>query len=112
MSHRLFVIWTNPLFRDSVRLLLSHPDLQWVGEASDWETAQPEILSLQPDTILIEEGEDNVSIEATQILKASLWNVRVVSVSLDNNKLSLFCREQKTVGQAEDLLNLVLGELS
>jgi DNA-binding NarL/FixJ family response regulator len=112
MSHQLFVIWTNPLFRDSVRLLLSHPSVKWVGAASNWATAQPEILSLRPDTILVEEGEDCVSIEVTEILKATPWNVRVVTVSLDNDKLIIFHREQKTVGQAEDLLHLILGELS
>lgn len=112
MSHRLFLIWTNPLFRDSVRLLLNHPNVKWVGAASNWATAQPEILSLQPDTILVEEREDNVSIEAMEILEATPWNVRIVSVSLDNNKLSILYREQKAVGQAEDLLRLVLGELS
>ena len=78
MSHRLFLIWTNPLFRDSVRLFLSHPNVKWVGAASNWATAQPEILSLQPDTILVEEGEYNVSIEAIEILEATPWNVRRV----------------------------------
>jgi DNA-binding NarL/FixJ family response regulator len=111
MSHRLFLIWTNPLFRDSVRLLLSHPKVNWMGAASNWATAQPEILRLQPDIILVEEGEDKVEIEVMKILEATPWNVRVVSVNLDNNKLSIFHREQKIVGQAEDLLHLVLGEL-
>lgn len=111
MTRRIFVIWINPLFRDSVRLLLSHPNVTCVGAASDWATAQSEISSLQPDTILVEAGEGNTSIEAMEILEAIPWNVRVVSMSLGNNKLSLFCREQKTVGQAQDLLRLVLGEL-
>jgi hypothetical protein len=31
---RVFVIWANPIFRESVRLLLRHPDVEWVGELS------------------------------------------------------------------------------
>lgn len=66
---------------------------------------------LQPDTILVEEPEEHGANEALEILEASSWDVRVVSISLNNNRLSVFHREQKTVGQADDLLNLVLGEL-
>jgi len=110
-GRRLFVIWKHPIFHGSVRRLLNHPEVEWVGAASDWTTAHSEIERLQPDTILVEELEEQGTNEALEILETSSWDVRVVSISLNNNRLSVFHREQKTVGQADDLLHLVLGEL-
>jgi len=109
-ARRVFVVWKHPIFRKSVRLLLDHPNVEWGGASSDCAAAQSEIMDLQPDTILVEESEGKVSTDAMEILEASTWNVRVVSVSLADNRLSVFHREQKTVGQAKDLLHLVLGE--
>lgn len=110
-GRRLFVIWRHPIFHGSLRKLLNHPELEWVGTASDWTTAHSEIEKLRPDTILVEEPEEQAASEALEILEASSWDVRVVSVSLNDNRLSVFHREQKTVGQADDLLHLVLGDL-
>ena len=56
-TRRVFVIWMNPLFHESVRLLLSHPDVEWVGATSDHAAAHEQIMKLRADTILIEEGE-------------------------------------------------------
>jgi len=28
---QVYVIWTNPLFRETVHLLLDHPDIELVG---------------------------------------------------------------------------------
>jgi hypothetical protein len=109
---RIFVIWTHPIFHESVRLLLNHPDVEWIGAATDLITAQPEIFDLKPDTILVEEMEEGTSATAIKVLEDVPWNVRVVSVSLAMNKLNVFHREQKTVGQADDLLHLVLNEFS
>jgi len=109
-SRRVYVIWKHPIFRKSVHLLLDHPEVEWVGASSDCTQARTEIVGLQPDTILVEESEGKVSTDAMGILETSTWNVRVVSVSLADNRLNIFHREQKTVGQAKDLLYLVLGE--
>lgn len=109
-TRRVFVIWTHPLFLDSVRLLLTHPEVDLVGTASDYEIAQERALELQPDTFLIEETGGNIPSRMTDILQLCTWNTRVVSLNLDNNKLSVYHREFGTVGQADDLLQLILSE--
>ncbi len=109
-TRRVFVIWTHPLFLDSVRLLLIHPKVEMVGATSDYEIAQERALELQPDTILIEEAGSNVSNRVMNILEVCGWNTRVVSLNLDNNKLIVYHREQLMVGQADDLLHLILSE--
>lgn len=63
-THQVYVIWTHPLFHDSLRQLLDHTDIKWVGAASDFTIAVEEISRLHPDTILIEEleGETTTSL--------------------------------------------------
>jgi DNA-binding NarL/FixJ family response regulator len=106
---RVFVIWTHPIFHESVRLLLNHPEVELVGATSDYLAAQDEILSLQPDTVLVEEVGESVRAEVMEILEASSWSVRVIGLSLADNSLRIYHREQRTVAQGEDLLQLVLS---
>lgn len=106
---RLFVIWSNPLFRELLRLLLTLPEVDWVGATSDHAAALDQIRSLCPDTILIEaeEAGSNAPAETLEILEASSMNRRVFRLSLADNELKVYHREQKTVGQAEDLLRFI-----
>ena len=109
-SHRVFVIWKHPLFHESVRLLLKHPAVTLVGSASNLATAYEEILSLQPETILMEAVEKRHSDEVVKLLETCPWSLRVMLISLDDNQLSMYHREQKTVGKADDLLHLIISE--
>lgn|SRR5574337_242601 len=109
-SRRVFVIWTHPLFHESVRLLLHHPDVEWVGATSDHAAAREQIVTLRPDTILVEEGEGGAPPEALEVLEACSWKVRVVGLGLDDNQMIVYRREQRTVAQAEDLLHLIQSD--
>jgi AmiR/NasT family two-component response regulator len=108
-THRVFVIWTNPLFHESVRRLLAHPDVEWVGEASDYVAAQGNIAALQPDTVLVEAVENNIS-QVLDILRASHGNVRIISLGLADNSLSLYQHQEQVVAKAEDLLFVLLDK--
>lgn len=109
VARRVFVLWTHTLFRDSVRQLLSHPEVEWVGETQDYASAWDEIEELHPDTVLVEETDDHSSGETVEILKHSSWNVYVVGLNLSNNDLRVYHREQRTVKDSNDLLDLVLA---
>ncbi len=107
--HSVYVIWTHPLFHDSLRQLLDHPDIKWVGAASDLTIAVEEISSLHPDTILIEELEGETTTSAfLKILEKFRWDFRIVRVSLNDNQMSVYQHAQQTVGQPEDLIRLIL----
>ena len=107
--HQVYVIWTHPLFHDSLRQLLDHTDINWVGAASDFTVAIEEISHLHPDTILIEELESETTTSAfMEIVEKFQWNLRVVGVSLKDNQLSIYQHEHQTVGQPEDLIRLIL----
>lgn len=107
--YQVFVIWKHPLFHESVRLLLKDPDVNLVGSASNLATAYEEILSLQPDTILMEAVEKPNSDDVVKLLETCPWSLRVVLISLNDNQLSMYHREQITVGKADDLLQLIIS---
>ena len=108
-TQRVYVMWAHPLFHDSLRQLLNHTDINWVGAASDFTIAVEEISRLHPDTILIEELEgETTTATFMKILEKFQWNLRVVGVSLNDNQLSVYQHEQQTVGQPEDLIRLIL----
>jgi DNA-binding NarL/FixJ family response regulator len=107
--HQVYVIWTHPLFHDSLRQLLDHNEIKWVGAASDFTAAVEEISRLHPDTILIEEQEgETTTATFMKIVEKFQWNLRVVGVSLNDNQLSVYQHAQQTVGQPEDLIRLII----
>jgi DNA-binding NarL/FixJ family response regulator len=106
---RVFVIWTHPLFHESVRLLLKHPEVDWAGAARDIHTAQEQIMKLQPDTILVEKTGAGIPPAVMELLEMEIWNVRIIGLSLADNEISLYQREHQTVVEAGDLLQFVLG---
>lgn len=110
MSRRLFMVWSSPLFRDSIYLLLDHPDLEWLGTASDYAAAQEEIHRLHPDTIVVEEVEGGLPAKMIELLENENSVLQLVSVSLEDNRLRIFTRENRAVAEAGDLLQLILQQ--
>lgn len=109
-DRRVFIIWTHPLGHEAVRLILNHPDVEIVGATGNQRNALDEIARLRPDTVIVEEPGSGVSIEALAIIKAGPWVKRVISFNMDDNKLNVYQHEEKTVGQAEDLLHLIQSD--
>ena len=108
-SRRVLVIWVNPLFRDSVLMLLRHPDVEYVGVINSSEVVPEEISSMEPDTILVEEAEGQVSEEVMDVFEGPDFRGRLVSFSMGNNRLRVYHREEWAAAQAEDLLHLILS---
>ena len=108
MSQRVFVVWANPLFRDSVLILLRHPEVEYVGAANNEHDAIEGILDSEPDTILVEEVEGKVSTTLMNLFERPDFNGRLVSLNLMNNRLRVYWREEWTALHAKDLLHFVL----
>ena len=111
VAHRLFIVWSHPLFREFVNRLLGDPALSIVGMASEYETALTMLDSLKPDVIIVEETQDSMvtSIDPVGILNACSWGPRVIRLSLQDNELWVYHKEQWTIGSREDFLRLVRG---
>jgi len=92
--------------------------LVWVGVgvalvsvASRWfATAHEQITELQPDTIIVEEGSKDIPKDIMKYLETYPWNLRVTFLNLTDNQLNMYQHEQRTMGRAEDLLQLILSE--
>ncbi len=106
---RVFVLWRNPLFHTSVRLLLDQPKVEVVGATSDYSTCRDKIAELKPDLVIIEQAstEELNSADAVWIMSEV---PRMVHLSLADNELSIFHRQHRTVAKADDLLQLVLED--
>jgi chemotaxis response regulator CheB len=109
---RVYILWSHQMFYEAVSALLNHPGVEIVGDAPDSPRALAGIEALQPDTIVVEEADDNLDEEpaALRILEACSWNPRVVRLSLSDNELRLYQREQWTVEQARDLYLFIQGK--
>lgn len=109
MSQRVFIVWTYPLFRETVALLLKHPAITIVGNESDRQEARAMIAALQPDIIIIEETPNGESIDTDiiELLETSPWTPRIARLSLQDNELRLYHRENRTIKTRDDLLDLI-----
>lgn len=108
-ERRVFVIWTDPLFHESVRLLLKHPEIIWVGAATDFTTAQKEIARLHPNTILFEKTKAGFPVDMMGMLVTEAGDMRIIELSLDTNEMILYHRERQIAIEAGDLLKYVLS---
>lgn len=109
VNRRVYIVWLHALFHETVRLVLSHPGIEVVGASSEYPSAQDEISALQPDTVIVEQTEDDTAIspEARQILESSSWSPRVICMDMENNELWVYSRERLTIGQGKDFLDLI-----
>jgi DNA-binding NarL/FixJ family response regulator len=110
-TRQIFVIWTHPLFRESLALLLNHPQIELVGETCDYETALQDVEKLRPNTILIEETEGNKSEGFINELNKQPWEMRILFLNLMDNQLNFFHHERRTLGRTEDLVQMILSEM-
>jgi DNA-binding NarL/FixJ family response regulator len=113
MARRVFIIWTHPLFHDTIRILLAYPGIDVVGASSGFARALKEIEALQPDTVIIEETEQNKSeatAEVTHLLEASPWCHRIVRMSMQDNELWVYYRQQWTINNKEELLQIISSQ--
>jgi len=109
VAQRLFIIWSHPLFRELVNLLLDDPAVSIVGTTSEYKAVLAELESLKPDTIIVEETQDSdvTPVEAVEILNVCTWGPRVIRLSLQDNELWVYHQERWNIGSKEDFLRLV-----
>ena len=107
---RIFVVWINPLFINSLRLVLRHPEIEWAGSALDDENLPAQIAAIQPDTVLVEGVDEHHIHKVTSILENSHWNMRVIGLNLSDNQITVCDIGQDKLIHVEDLIRLILKE--
>ena len=107
MARRVFIVWSHPLFNETVRRLLDQSEVEVVGTESQRAAARAEIDILQPDTIIVEEDPDQAAdySEALKLVESSPWEPRVIRLSLQDNELWVYQREKWTIRTSGDLID-------
>lgn len=103
---RVFVMWTHPLFYESIRLLLNQ-EVDLVGSTDDRAKGYLGIANLKPEVVIIETpaGQPDLGMETISILQKG---PRVIHLSLEDNELSLYQRLHKTMHEPSDLMQVIL----
>ena len=107
-NKRIFVIWFHPLFHDSVRMLLVHPNIEWIGEATDIVVAEEKILQNCPDTVIFEEIDNSIPDRIVAIPEKCPSVEKVIGFNLNNNELRIYHHEQKVVAHVNDLIQSII----
>lgn len=107
-NKRVFVIWFHPLFHDSVRMLLVHPNIEWVGEANDIVVAEKKILQNCPDTVIFEEIHNTIPDLIVTIQEKCPSVHKIIGFNLNNNELKIYHHEQKVVADVDDLIQSII----
>lgn len=104
---RVYMLWTHPLFSETVGRLLQGVEVDIIGGSSDPATGLEEISRLKPDVVIAEEGPSGSPTEAIEILRAGPAEILVLGLNLSDNGLQVYRREQRTVADPEDLLQIL-----
>ena len=108
-QHKIYVIWSNPIFRDSLRMIIKHPQIEWVGCKRDFTPALEEIKNLVPDTILVERSEQFTLAELIQGLEQGASELQIIGMSMENNTVTIYHRENYSMVQEDELLKIILS---
>lgn len=106
-KHRVYILWTHPLFSETVGRLLGGADVDIVGGSSDPTVGMDEIGRMQPDVVIAEEGPSGAPTEAIEALRAGPSEMLILGLNLNDNGLQVYRREQRTVADPEDLLQIL-----
>lgn len=98
---RIYLIWQHPLLRDTVKAILNQETFVLVGDSQELPPLE-EIKEADPDVVLFEQG-DCQSEQLTPYLSI-LNRARLVCISLVDNKLFIYHREERILLQAADLV--------
>lgn len=106
-KHRVYILWTHPLFSETLGRLLRGAEVEVVGGSSDPAIGLEEIGRMQPDVVIAEEGSPGAPTEAIEALRAGPSEMLILGLNLSDNGLQVYRREQRTVADPEDLLRIL-----
>ena len=108
---KVFIFWVTPIFYESICWLLKHPNIKLVGATSDYTAISSDVVQKKPDTILIEDtGEQHIEM-IMEYLVVLPWKIKIILLGLTDDKLVVYHREQRSMVQTEDLLQLIFSQL-
>jgi DNA-binding NarL/FixJ family response regulator len=106
MTARVLLIG-HGLFRDGLaRLLAEQPLVSIVGEAGAWAEAQTLVAGKRPDVLIVDHAAaDLVEADLAPLLEAEAPAIKVIYLTLADNKMIVHNRQQVADVTVEDLLS-------
>ncbi len=109
---RVFILASRPLFAEGVQSILSgQPDMEVVGVADATPDAFAQVQTNTPDVVIIEARGEKQSRLVGQVLE-SIPNVKVVGLSLEDNRIHTYYQQSKQGQRVEDLLEAIREPVS
>jgi hypothetical protein len=104
---RVFILASRPLFAQGVESLLSNqPGIEVIGVATVDPDVFVRVQAAAPDVVIVEAKGGEQSLLAAQVLD-SIPAVRVVGLSLEDNRIHTYFQQMKHGHRVEDLLEAV-----
>ena len=107
---RIYILSRRTLFQQGIEtLLLQEAKLKIVGQDAEPSTAVECIQKFNPDVIVLDldDPEPDLSSPVLCVMREKA-GIRIVGLSLKENKICVFQGEDKQVHQLEDLFNAIL----
>jgi hypothetical protein len=111
-TRRVFILASQPLFAQGVESLLSgRSGIKVVGAAVIGPNVFDRVSDANPDVVIIESGGEEQSQLVTKSL-ASASDAKVIGLTPDDNRISVFYQHMRESRRVDDLLEEVLEPLS
>ena len=107
MAVKVYTIWSHPLYRDFVMAILTHPDIEWVGDSASMDVATEEITKLLPDIILVEDEKRLTAI--MQHTPEILDSVILLHMNMEKDHLVVYNQEKRLIRDIIEIQDLVLA---
>jgi len=106
---RVFIVAEPSLFEEGIEELLRQEEgLEIVGREEDPQEAVRRIRECHPDVVVFTDGEGATGLEAELLrLVREGFHMRIVEVHLATNTVCIYCGEQQSIREAEDLVHTV-----
>lgn len=106
MATRVLIIGRHILFHDGLTHLLGeNPDLMVVGTEKDWERAREVIKRERPDVLIVDHDSAGLGeADLAPLLENEGQNMKVIYLTLAENKMIIHNRQQVADVTASDLL--------
>ncbi len=104
---RVFILVSQPLFAQGVQSLLSaQPGIEVIGVATVGPDMFAKVRAAAPDVVIVEAGGEEQSHLVAQVLK-SISGVKVIGLSLEDNRIHTYYQQMKHGRCVEDLLEAI-----
>lgn len=107
---RIYLICVNRLIGEGVHMVLRREGFDLVGLETDPHTALAQVRVLNPDVVVVESKGDRTDANLIMGLASLAYekeNLRIIRISLIDEKLHIYHQEQRHMATTQDLITAI-----